>query len=63
MNQKQRDKLSEIINELEFMEMEEREKYENAPESLQDSDKVLKFEENADGLQEIIDLLQEMEGD
>ena len=60
INQKQRDKLAEIINELEFMEVEEREKYENAPEGLQDSERFRKFEENACSLQEAIDLLTEV---
>ena len=59
MNQKQRNKLMEIINELEFMEVEEREKYDNAPEGLQDSEKFQKFEENADCIQEAIDQLNE----
>lgn len=59
MNQKQRDKLSEIINELEFMEVDERDKYDNAPEGLQDSERFQKFEENADSIQEAIDSLNE----
>ncbi|MCK5018124.1 MAG: hypothetical protein KAS32_13790 [Candidatus Peribacteraceae bacterium] len=58
MNNEQRDKLSEIIDTLTDMESEEREKFDNAPEGLEDTERVLKFEENADSIQEAIDALE-----
>jgi len=60
MNKKQREELEEIKDKITNLEEEEREKYDNCPESLQDTDRVLKFEENADKLQEIIDLIDEI---
>jgi len=59
MNQRQRDEIAEILDKLIDLEAEEREKYDNAPEGLQDTERVQKFEENADYIQEAIDQLNE----
>ena len=60
MNKRQREKIEEMIAELEQIQEEEQEKYDNAPEGLEDTDRVLRFQENADNLQEAIDILQEV---
>ena len=62
MNQKQREVISDIIAKLEDVESEEREKRENAPENLYDSEKYERMEELADTISEAIDLLREVEG-
>lgn len=62
MNKYQRKQLSEIIEKLESIKCEigeyadeEREKYDNMPESLQDTEKAEVFEQNADDLEEVCD--------
>jgi len=60
MNQEQRKRIFDIIENLDYIANEEREKYENAPEGLMDTDKFLQFEENADRIQEAIDILEEV---
>jgi hypothetical protein len=60
MNKEQRKEISKITYTLEEMAYDEQEKYDMAPENLQDTDRVLKFEENADTLQEAIDVLTEL---
>ena len=60
MNKQQRAILERIIGELEQIQEEEQEKYDNAPEGLADTDRVLQFEENADNLQEAIDILNDV---
>ena len=60
MNRARRKKLGEIIDQLEYLRedldavaSEEREAYDNLPESLQDSDRGCAMEEAADELDEI----------
>lgn len=60
MNKKQREELGKIKDKITEMEEIEREKYDNCPESLQDTDRVAQFEEYADKLQEISDLIDEI---
>jgi hypothetical protein len=60
MNQKQRDRLQEAVDILAEIQTQEQEKYDNAPESLQDTDKTQKFSDNADKLQEAIDMVNEV---
>jgi hypothetical protein len=60
MNKQQRKIINDVIEKLDKIAYEEREKYENAPEGLQDTDRVLKFEEDADRIQEAIDILLEI---
>jgi len=60
MNNKQREKIRKIIEQLEKIQEEEQEKYDNAPEGLQDTDRVYLFQENADSLQEVIDILTDV---
>ena len=62
MNQKQREVISDIIAKLEDIEGEEREKRENAPEGLYDSERYERMEEIADTISEAIDLLREVDG-
>ena len=63
MNQKQRDKISKIIDELEDIASEERDKRENAPENLYDSERYTRMEEIADNIDEAIEYLREVEVD
>lgn len=60
MNQKGRDRLSELKDEIEQMQSEEQEKYDNAPEGLECSERYERILENADQLQEAIDILEEV---
>jgi len=60
MNQNQRKRMQNIIDELYLIAEEEREKYENAPEGLQDTDRVYQFSENADAIEEAIGYLEEI---
>jgi len=63
MNKEQRKRLQNALDILTEIQEEEQEKYDNAPEGLQDTDRVLKFEEDAEKLQEAVDLVNEvMEG-
>jgi len=57
MNKNDRKEPQEIIEKLEFLQEAEQEKYDNAPENLQESERVTKFQDNADQLQEVIDTL------
>lgn len=63
MNKEQRKRLQNALDILTEIQEEEQEKYDNAPEGLQDTDRVLKFEEDADKLQEAVDLVNEVMGD
>ena len=58
MNKQDREKLQDLIDELSYIQEAEQEKYDNAPENLQESERVDKFQENADQIQEAIDTLQ-----
>ncbi len=58
MNGSQRQKIQMMINELESIMEEEQEKYDNAPENLQSTERVEKFQENAEQIQEAIDSLE-----
>lgn len=58
MNKQDREKLQDLIDELSYLQEAEQEKYDNAPENLQESERVDKFQENADQIQEAIDTLQ-----
>lgn len=60
MNQKQRDRLGKIVEELEELVEVEEEKYENLPESLQESEKGEELQEDIYCLQEAADLLREV---
>jgi len=60
MNAQQKKKIEEIITQLEDIEMEEREKRENAPENLYYSERYETMEEKADTLEEAIELLKEI---
>jgi len=57
MNKKDREKLQEFIDNLTCFQESEQEKYDNAPENLQNSERIEKFQENADSIQEAIDIL------
>ena len=57
MNQKQREKLETIKNELEEIISEEEYKYDNAPDNLINSERYEKIQEGIDNLSEIIGLL------
>ena len=66
MNKQQRKKLSDMLDEiagyvstLEEMAEEEQEKYDNMPESLQDSERGQAIQEAADNLQQAADDLQD----
>ena len=50
-----------LKNDLETLRDEEQDKYDNAPENLQDTERVEKFQENAEKIQEAIDILEELE--
>lgn len=58
MNKQDREKLQDLIDELSYLQESEQEKYDNSPESLQDTERVEKFQENAEQIQEAIDTLQ-----
>jgi soluble cytochrome b562 len=58
MNQEQRKKLQGALDILTEIQEQEQEKYDNAPEGLQDTDRMNKFQEDADELQEAIDIIQ-----
>ena len=58
MNKDQKKILQEALDILTEIQEEEQEKYDNAPESLQDTDRVNKFQEDAENLQEAIDIVQ-----
>jgi len=58
MNQEQRKKLQEALDILTEIQEQEQEKYDNSPESLQDTDRVNKYQDDADTLQEAIDSIQ-----
>jgi predicted RNase H-like HicB family nuclease len=58
MNKKQREKLQEALDILTEIQEQEQEKYDNSPESLQDTDRVNKYQDDADTLQEAIDSIQ-----
>jgi hypothetical protein len=57
MNQEQRKRLQDALDILTEIQEQEQEKYDNAPEGLQDTDRVNKFQEDADELQEAIDII------
>lgn len=61
MNQKQRDQISSIIEQLEYIAGDERDKRENAPENLYDSERYERMEEIADNIDEAIELLRDVE--
>ena len=54
------EKLSEFKDILEELQNDEQGKYDNMPESLQDSDKATTFEENAGTLGECVESLDEI---
>jgi len=58
MNKQDREKLQDLIDELSYIQEAEQEKYDNAPENLQDTERIEKFQENADQIQEAIDALE-----
>jgi len=58
MNKQDRKELQTIVDKLYCMQECEQEKYDNAPEGLQDTERVEKFQENADSIQEAIDTLE-----
>jgi len=60
MNNAQRIKLQEAIDIVSEMAEEEQEKYDNAPENLQDTERVERFQEDADKLTEAHELLDEV---
>jgi hypothetical protein len=62
MNKKQRKKLQTAMDILTELQEQEQEKYDNAPENLQSTERTEKFQENADALQEAIDALSMIEG-
>jgi hypothetical protein len=63
MNKEQKKKLEEIQSQIEEMLCDEQDKYDNSPENLQNTERVEKFQDNADKLQEISGLIDElMEG-
>lgn len=57
MNKKERQELQKTRDQLECMQETEQEKYDNAPESLQDSEIYEKIQGNIDYLQEAMDAL------
>ena len=63
MNKDQKKILQEALDILTEIQEEEQEKYDNAPESLQDTDRVNKFQEDAENLQEAIDIVQSIVGE
>lgn len=67
MNRERRKKLGEIIDQLEYLRedldavaSEEREAYDNLPESLQESDRGCAMEEAADELDDICSELEDL---
>ena len=58
MNKEQREKLQGALDILTEIQEQEQEKYDNAPEGLQETDRVQKFQENSDNLQEALDTIQ-----
>jgi DNA-directed RNA polymerase subunit F len=58
MNQEQRKRLQEALDILTEIQEQEQEKYDNAPENLQYSEKFEKFQETAESLQEAVDIVQ-----
>ena len=58
MNKQDRAKLQKLVDELYILQEAEQEKYDNAPEGLQDTERVEKFQENVDSIQEAIDTLE-----
>jgi len=60
MNKQQKGRLQEAIDIISTIAEEEQEKYDNAPENLQDTERVDKFQEDADALQEIQETLVEI---
>lgn len=67
MNKARRKKLGEIIDQLEYLRedldavaSEEREAYDNLPESLQESDRGCAMEEAADELEDICSELEDL---
>lgn len=67
MNKYQRKQLETLAEQLDTIKYtigecadEEREKYDNMPENLQDSEKAEIFEQNADALEEIADDLDDI---
>jgi hypothetical protein len=57
MNKQDREKLQQLSDELSYIQESEQEKYDNAPENLQNTERIEKFQENADSIQEAIDIL------
>ncbi len=57
MNKQDREKLQQLSDELSYIQESEQEKYDNAPENLQNTERIEKFQENADSIQEAIDVL------
>lgn len=57
MNKKDRENLQGLIDELTCIQESEQEKYDNSPKNLQNTERIEKFQENADSIQEAIDLL------
>lgn len=53
MNKEQREQLQKAIDIISEIAEQEQEKYDNAPENLQDTERVEKFQEDADSLEEI----------
>ncbi len=60
MNKTQRYIIQECINTLSEIMDEEQDKFDNAPENLQGTEQYEKFEENAEQIQEAIDILEEV---
>lgn len=60
MNTKQRNCIKKIIEELDEMILDEQEKYDNAPENLQDTPQIDRYMENAEIMQEAVDLLEDL---
>ena len=60
MNKQRRNPLSEIVEEMEVLKEEERECFENLPDSLQESERGQQYEENADDLETACDDLENL---
>lgn len=60
MNKAQRKKLQFAIDIISEISEEEQEKYDNAPENLQETERVEKFQEDAEALQEIQSEIEEV---
>ena len=63
MNKEQRERLQNAIDILSEIAGEERDKYDNSPENLQDTERVEKFNEDAEKLDEIVYDLEDMRND